>query len=510
MTDYKRNFSDIASPANLDENKKIHTQTKVGRKPIETEPKSKRTAQNRAAQRAYRERKERKMKDLEDKVKLLEDANVKAETETDFLRAQVDILKSELAKYRGGNTDFLDLNLPTRVGHLSHPNSVNYQHRSENTPMSSISSSNSIKSPDMDKPSSASSVSNSSPGIAFENPWSKDNLQKLKELQHQQKLKVEHQHQHHHQQQQQQPQRIPQQSQQQTQQQGCPDLVLGSSSSTSPLNDNLLVTPDSLTSGSTNNNYNNNVSMNFGFSNDFDEQVDPFCALLNEACGTRKNPVPKYKRSDSKTNTMTQSHASPFSNLVTPDANGNESVANVTDYMNDPFFNSMATDYNFNFSDKKNLGQDQDPLSFLDNNFDVSLAFGDPSPEQVQDPISLLTTEESIYDPTVDITTKVEDVNTNFNFNDFIKSSLPEKHTKLQTNNKLPSREDDDNEIVPAPEQTLKCSEIWDRITAHPKYTEIDIDGLCQELKNKAKCSEKGVVINTADVNQLLEQSIKR
>ncbi|RCK57347.1 AP-1-like transcription factor CAP1 [Candida viswanathii] len=502
MADVKRNFSDIASPANLDENKKIHTQTKVGRKPIETEPKSKRTAQNRAAQRAYRERKERKMKDLEDKVKLLEDANVKAVTETDFLKAQVDILKSELAKYRGGDSDFLDLNLPTKVGHLSNPNSGNYHHKSENTPMSSISSTNSVKSPDADKPSSASSVSNSSPGIAFDNPWSKDNLQKLKELQQQQRHNLGQQTQQ-------------QQQQQQAQLQGCPDLVLGSSSSTSPLNDNLLVTPESLASMSTGGK-NGNAPMNFDFSKDFDEQVDPFCAQLNEACGTRKNPVPKYKRSNSRANTVTNSHASPFSNLVTPDANGNESVANAADYMNDPFFNSMASDYNFNFNDKKLSGQYQDPLSFLnDDNFDVSLAFEDPSPEQEQDPISLLTTEESIYDPIANSGLKTEDVNTNFNFNDFIKSSLPEKHNRLQAANKKPTTtndddDDDDNVVVPAPEQTLKCSEIWDRITAHPKYTEIDIDGLCQELKNKAKCSEKGVVINTADVNQLLEQSIKR
>ena len=48
------------------------------------------------------------------------------------------------------------------------------------------------------------------------------------------------------------------------------------------------------------------------------------------------------------------------------------------------------------------------------------------------------------------------------------------------------------DEVVPAPPQTLKCSEIWDRITSHPKYTELDIDGLCNVLKSKAKCSEKG------------------
>lgn len=94
-------------------------------------------------------------------------------------------------------------------------------------------------------------------------------------------------------------------------------------------------------------------------------------------------------------------------------------------------------------------------------------------------------------------TVKADDVNTDFNFNDFVKNSLPEKQekgkyeppsTSKTTNN---NEEEDKDEVVPAPPQTLKCSEIWDRITSHPKYTELDIDGLCNELKSKAKCSEK-------------------
>lgn len=499
MTDIKRNFSDIASPANLDDTKKLHVDstatTKVGRKPIDTEPKSKRTAQNRAAQRAYRERKERKMKELEDKVRLLEDANVRALTETDFLRAQVDVLKNELAKYTGGS-DFLDLNLPTKVGHLSHPNN-HHSNVSTGTPHGSMSSSNSVASLDNDKPSSASSVSNNSPGFAFDNPWSKDNIQKLK-----------------HQHQQQQQQKVPQ---------GVPDLVLGSSSSSTPLNDNLLVTPESLTGLSTSSKYTgqNNVPTNLDFTNQFDEQVDPFCVKLNEACGTKSNPVPKFKRSGSKANTSVTNN-SPLAHLVSPESQQYTNSSNI-DFMNDSFFNGVGTDYNFNF-DSKN-GSIQDPLSFLqDDNFDLALAFGDPSPtgnEAEADPISLLTTEESIYDPLTNnsdklcSTVKADDVNTDFNFNDFVKNSLPEKQekgkyeppsTSKTTNN---NEEEDKDEVVPAPPQTLKCSEIWDRITSHPKYTELDIDGLCNELKSKAKCSEKGVVINTADVNQLLERSIK-
>ena len=104
MADVKRAYSQFDTPSDHVD-KKLHT--KPGRKPIETEPKSKRTAQNRAAQRAYRERKERKMKDLEDKVLLLEEQNIKVATESDFLKAQVDMLKQELARYRG-TTDLLD------------------------------------------------------------------------------------------------------------------------------------------------------------------------------------------------------------------------------------------------------------------------------------------------------------------------------------------------------------------------------------------------------------------
>ncbi|KAJ3199956.1 hypothetical protein HK099_002949 [Clydaea vesicula] len=48
---------------------------KPGRKPTQNDPANKRTAQNRAAQRAFRERKEKYLFDLEAKVKELEEAN---------------------------------------------------------------------------------------------------------------------------------------------------------------------------------------------------------------------------------------------------------------------------------------------------------------------------------------------------------------------------------------------------------------------------------------------------
>ncbi|SLM34591.1 Yap1 redox domain [Lasallia pustulata] len=76
------------------------TTKKPGRKPLTSEPTSKRKAQNRAAQRAFRERKERHLKELENKVEDLEKASESANHENGVLRAHVDQLQTELQEYR--------------------------------------------------------------------------------------------------------------------------------------------------------------------------------------------------------------------------------------------------------------------------------------------------------------------------------------------------------------------------------------------------------------------------
>ncbi|KAI2633485.1 transcription factor PAP1-domain-containing protein [Xylaria nigripes] len=73
---------------------------KPGRKPITNEPSSKRKAQNRAAQRAFRERKEKHLKDLETKVEELEKASSITNSENSQLRAQIGRLTGELAQYK--------------------------------------------------------------------------------------------------------------------------------------------------------------------------------------------------------------------------------------------------------------------------------------------------------------------------------------------------------------------------------------------------------------------------
>ncbi|KAL8822389.1 MAG: hypothetical protein Q9191_006873 [Dirinaria sp. TL-2023a] len=73
---------------------------KPGRKPITGEPTTKRKAQNRAAQRAFRERKERHLKDLETKVEDLEKASEATNHENGRLRAEVERLNTEVKEYR--------------------------------------------------------------------------------------------------------------------------------------------------------------------------------------------------------------------------------------------------------------------------------------------------------------------------------------------------------------------------------------------------------------------------
>ncbi|KAF4554323.1 Transcription factor PAP1-like protein [Elsinoe fawcettii] len=73
---------------------------KPGRKPLTSEPTTKRKAQNRAAQRAFRERKEKHLKDLETKVAELTKTTEHDKQENGVLRAQVQRLQSELKEYR--------------------------------------------------------------------------------------------------------------------------------------------------------------------------------------------------------------------------------------------------------------------------------------------------------------------------------------------------------------------------------------------------------------------------
>jgi AP-1-like factor len=104
-------------------------------------PLKKRKAQNRAAQRAFRERKEKHLKDLETKVEDLEKASESANHENSMLRAQIEKMSMELREYRKrfsasggvGRSPSMNTGLPPYLagrgfgnGGLNNPSDVNF------------------------------------------------------------------------------------------------------------------------------------------------------------------------------------------------------------------------------------------------------------------------------------------------------------------------------------------------------------------------------------------------
>ncbi|KAI8990105.1 hypothetical protein BDB01DRAFT_780050 [Pilobolus umbonatus] len=94
------------SVSSQEETETIEEVKKVGRRPVQSDdepenPKSKRKAQNRAAQRAFRERKQNHVKELEDRVKELEQKNLEQNgsllMENQYLKKKIEQLEEEKA-----------------------------------------------------------------------------------------------------------------------------------------------------------------------------------------------------------------------------------------------------------------------------------------------------------------------------------------------------------------------------------------------------------------------------
>ncbi|KAJ2079503.1 DNA-binding transcription factor yap1 [Coemansia sp. RSA 988] len=89
------------SVATSDDTHDDKKQRKPGRKPVTTDPGSKRTAQNRAAQRAFRERKQQHLQSLEDQVSELTERHERTERENQELRQAIEALKNENTALKG-------------------------------------------------------------------------------------------------------------------------------------------------------------------------------------------------------------------------------------------------------------------------------------------------------------------------------------------------------------------------------------------------------------------------
>lgn len=179
---------------------------------------------------------------------------------------------------------------------------------------------------------------------------------------------------------------------------------------------------------------------------------DTFCEQLNLACGTKENPVPSAPA-------MTKGET-PL--IISALQNSHNEAAQTP------------------FSTKSSVSADviSPPIFELD----FLSEYRDPIFDNEDFTLPDLTTENSMFDP---LTT---DVNNKYPLYSRPEAPLAQKE-----------------ETVPAnPTKLMTCTAVWDRISQHPKFGDLDIDGLCAELRTKAKCSESGVVLSEKDVNNVL------
>lgn len=432
---------------------------KPGRKPLGVEAKNKRTAQNRAAQRAFRERKERKMNELEKKVEMLEKINAKNEVTSKFLKTHILSLINELKKYRPEKE--IDSSV---LEYLSNLESQKIIDGEQNLTADQIQSSvekkmdftfefpwNNVNTPHFPSPDSISAATTASSGSYNSNHRSSASFN--------------------------------------------PNEIMTSSTASSSFNlfdDN---DGESLPRLDT---YSKQIDKEFDFNSHFDESVSEFCSKLNQACGTAECPIPLILQTNPNSNDI-PSDLPQFTDFWTQQP----SFSHLS-------FNTDLQAYKgFKWAVQSRSGMintnKQDSLSFIDS----SLAFPMASDKQDEceiginkylenDPIvSTFSTENSIFEVT----------SSHNSLSNTPKTPIDGTTQQLIKNKKCDDDDDDSSslDVVPSgDDQLLKCSEVWDRITAHPKYSDLDIDSLCMELRTKAKCSEKGVVVNVIDMQNAL------
>ncbi|KAL3422039.1 bZIP transcription factor (ap-1) [Phlyctema vagabunda] len=467
---------------------------KPGRKPLTSEPTSKRKAQNRAAQRAFRERKEKHLKDLETKVDDLQKASESANHENTILRAQIEKMSMELREYRkrismaGANNraPSFGSGLPPYLAGkgigsmaVNNLNDVNFQFEfpkfgrlpgpgnstSNNPTRSSTSpslSSQQVPSP-VDRqvsPRNQSYPNSTTKSGITQSPTQLDggDMSGLSGL--------------------------------------FSPSILESVGKSSPfeffnMDSNASRSSADSANGTMSTGHNTSYSSpsassnsNRGPSSSCGTSPEPasqspgktvdylttigeesngtglpagentFCEKLNMACGNPNNPVPRTMSEPALNSGTTESSAF--------DVNGIDWFAQQNNNQFDP---QLFGDYR----------ESQDNV--LSNG-----AFSDAF---FQDAFAL------------------PDFNSPFNI---APSPAAPKKDLLQ---EIDERQNQDDEVVPGedPAQMLSCNTIWDRLQSCPKVKEgeFDLDNLCKDLQKKAKCSETGAVVNEADFNKIMK-----
>ncbi|PYH49257.1 putative bZIP transcription factor AP-1/Yap1 [Aspergillus saccharolyticus JOP 1030-1] len=467
------------------------TAKKPGRKPLTSEPTSKRKAQNRAAQRAFRERKEKHLKDLETKVDELQKASDDANQENGLLRAQIERLQVELKEYRKRlswvtstngltamnaipgayskgnynglqNNDFM-FDFP-KFGDLPGAhifNNAQWGKNQQNKLKNDPGSRNDSRVPGVLSRDPLNGIKANGSATNTPSPMSQSNGDRLGSKSATPKLPNAQQH--------------------------APS-VQDISNSDSPSSSSDSHQSQFLSSSGTSPEPSVNspaIKHQGDHSNCTYNGIngeESFCAQLGMACGNIKNPIPAVRHSSvSVTNTPNQTDQ--VSKETPPPEPALEMLAQQNGGQFDPVLFG-------DWREPQDAILSQDFGTFFDDAFPLP-DLGSPS----------------------------------HNFSE-VASQQPQQppQPKRTLIDEIDSKLDED-EVVPGEDQTqmLSCTKIWyvpsspginpsiptqnrDRLQSMEKFRngELDVDNLCSELRMKARCSEGGVVVNQQDVEDIM------
>ncbi|KAB8346161.1 hypothetical protein FH972_023207 [Carpinus fangiana] len=424
---------------------------KPGRKPLTSEPTTKRKAQNRAAQRAFRERKEKHLKDLEQKVLDLEKASESANHENGLLRAQVDRLVEELKAYRRRISQ----------GAGSGPSPVNASAPSSNFDFD-FPRFGAL--PETYFPGAKGSSTGSSPAVSGPSPHSSSARPTPGSLGSAQQLNG-----------------------------GAPDAI------NNIFTDGFFDTIDRNQFGNnaTNSTRTTSPEALFDFTSTGNRSTTTSQSRHMSQSNTSQSNSPSVS-SMSQKDPSSSCCTSPESSTQSPNMQRDKEPQPQTVYRNGFIddrsapVNNTATDFNFDWLATQNGGQ-FDPVLFGDYRESQAAVVGEGD-------FSGGFFEESLPFP---------DYNDSFNFNMSTPQTVP---APIQSKPSLldqvaASREGDDAEDAKKLHERCtqqKGDEQKAMMTAHKICGDFDIDSLCTELSAKARCTESGVAVPKQDVEAAL------
>ncbi|OJJ04496.1 hypothetical protein ASPVEDRAFT_790043 [Aspergillus versicolor CBS 583.65] len=417
---------------------------KPGRKPLMSEPTSKRKAQNRAAQRAFRERKEKHLKDLETKVDELQKESDDANQENGLLKAQVERLQVELREYRKrlswvtqGNALSAINSYPGNANRMSGLNNNDFMFdfpKFGDLPGNRIFNGGSQGKTGQNNSNDATPI----PGV-LRHPALQTSANSR----------------------------------------GSNSASPKAATPAKPANASPATTNGRLTNQAPNlsaYNFNRQTGQSHDTSNSDSPSSSSDSHNFLSSNGT--SPEPSVQSPENKPK---ESHDAHDGHACTIDAVRHRSES-ATNTPTEP--ENTENVPGIDFMAQQNGGQ-FDPLLFGD----------------WREPQDAILSQD--FNTFFDDAFPLPDLGSpSHNLSEAGTHTQPKKSILDEIDNKM------DEEVVPGEDkaQMMSCTKIWDRLQSMEKFRngEIDVDNLCSELRTKARCSEGGVVVNQRDVDDII------